>query len=86
MERMFRVALAETTSEAEFRSLCYRMLQEEDYLKTQVRWINVMRQLDQFTSPGEKDWRIAAEKLIAFLPRYYGYESVWEPTPEQPAT
>ena len=84
MERMFRVALAETTSEAEFRSLCCRMLQEDDYLKSQVRWVNVMGQLDRFRRVGEKDWRAAVERLIVFLPRYYGYESVWETTPDHP--
>jgi len=77
MERMFRVALAETTSEDEFRSLCYRMLQEDDYLKTQVRWINVMKQLDQFKVLGEKDWRVAVNRLITYLPKYYGYDSEW---------
>lgn len=84
MERLFRVALAETTSEAEFCALCYRMLQEDDYLKTQVRWVNVMEQLSQFRSPGQKDWRVPVRQLIAFLPRHYGYESVWETNPDAP--
>ncbi len=84
VERMFRVALAETTSEAEFRALCYRMVQEDDYLKTQVRWQNVMCQLDQFTGFGEKDWRVAVERLIDYLPRYYGYQSDWETKSERP--
>lgn len=84
MERMFRVALAETTDESEFRLLCYRMLQEDDYLKTQVRWVNVMKQLDQFRSMGDKDWRTSVNRLIAYLPRYYGYDSEWSSKDEKP--
>lgn len=81
VERMFRVALAETTSEAEFRSLCYRMIEEDDYLKTQVPWITLFGQLDDFIGAGETDWRIAVKRFIAFLPRFYGYKSDWETEP-----
>lgn len=78
LERMLRVALAETTSEAEFRALFYRMIQEDDYLKTQIRWQNTLGQLDEFLGARDTDWRIAAERLINWLPCHYGYRSDWQ--------
>lgn len=86
MERLFRVALAETTSEAEFRALCYQMIQADDYLNKQVRWTNIMGQLSQFQGAGESDWRIAVKCLVDYLPGYYGYESAWDINPNQPKT
>lgn len=83
MERLFRVALAETTSDAEFRALCYHMTRADDHLTKQVRWRNVMGQLDQFLAASELDWRVAAKRLIDYLPRCYGYKSDWDASCER---
>jgi len=77
MERILRVVLAETTSETEFHALLYRMIQQDEYLKTQVRWTNTYQLLMEHRGAGE-DWRIAAERMIAYLPRFYGYRSEWD--------
>jgi len=81
MERLLRVALAETTSETEFHALLYRMIQQDELLKTQVRWVNTYRLLEEHHGAGEK-WRVAAKRMIAYLPSFYGYQSDWDSSPE----
>ena len=84
MERLLRVALAETTSEVEFHALLYRMIQQDEFLRTQVRWTNTYQLLMEHKGAGE-DWRIAAGRMVAYLPRFYSYQSQWESRPDGPS-
>lgn len=77
VERMVRVALAETTTDSEFRDLLYHMLQTDDYLKTEYRWALMQWQMAEYCGFRD-DWRAAGRRLIDFLPKFYKYKSDWD--------
>ena len=80
LERMLRVALAETTSEPEFHALLRRMIRREDELRSEERWVCLYQLLEEHKGTRD-DWRTAAEHLVAFLPRQHGYRSEWDDHP-----
>ena len=82
MERLLRVALTETTTEDEFNRLLARMIRQDGYqekgLAPRAGAGLVYRLLEEHKGVGQ-DWRSAAKRLVAYLPRFYGYTSDWEP-------
>jgi hypothetical protein len=81
IERLLRVALAESTTEDEFNRLLARMIRqdgyEDDLLVPRAGAGLVYRLLEEHRGLGQ-DWRSAAKRLVAYLPRFYGYKSNWE--------
>lgn len=81
MERLLRVALAETTTEEEFNRLLSRMMREDSYLdsflESRAGAGLIYRLLEEHKGAGQ-DWRGAAKRLAAYLPRFYSYQSEWE--------
>jgi hypothetical protein len=73
-ERMLRVALTETTTDADFYALLHRMVIEDDPLRVDSQWSLLITQLSEYREPGE-DWRPAAQRLADALPGLYGYVS-----------
>ncbi len=81
IERLLRVALAESTTEDEFNRLLARMIRQDGYennlLAPRAGAGLVYRLLEEHRGLGQ-DWRSAAKRLVAYLPRFYGYTSDWE--------
>ena len=82
IERLLRVALTETTTEEEFNRLLARMIRQDGYqdnvLAPRAGAGLVYRLLEEHKGVGQ-DWRSAAKRLVAYLPRFYGYTSDWAP-------
>ena len=82
IERVLRVALAETTTDEEFNRLLARMIRQDGYqdniLAPRAGAGLVYRLLEEHRGVGQ-DWRTAAKRLVAYLPGFYGYKSEWEP-------
>jgi len=82
IERVLRVALAETTSEDEFNRLLARMIRQDGYLDSSLKpraGAGLIYRLLEEHKGASQDWRAAAERLVAYLPGFYGYKSEWEP-------
>lgn len=73
-ERMLRVALAETRTEEEFLATMRRMVAEDEPLKTEIRWGFFIGRLSEYTAKETGDRRRGAERMLAALPRLYGFE------------
>jgi len=76
------VALAETTTEDEFNRLLARMIRQDGYqdklLAPRAGAGLIYRLLEEHKGIGQ-DWRTSAQRLVSWLPRFYGYKSDWEP-------
>lgn len=73
-ERMLRSALAESRTEEEFLATMRRMVTEDEPLKTEIRWGFFMGRLSEYTAKETGDRRAGAERMLAALPRLYGFK------------
>lgn len=78
-ERMLRTALAETTTDDEFMAMMRLLVTEKEASKTEQRWGFFMMRLGEYARTETSDRRQAAERMLAALPRLYGYA----PSPEE---
>lgn len=79
-ERMLRTALAETTTDDEFMAMMRLLVTEKEASKTEQRWGFFMMRLGEYARTETSDRRQAAERMLAALPRLYGYAPSLEET------
>ena len=81
IERLLHIALSESTTEDEFNRLLARMIYQDGYkdnlLAPRAGAGLIYRLLEEHKGLGQ-DWRSAAKRLVAYLPRFYGYTSEWK--------
>ena len=72
-ERMLRTALAETVTDDEFMAAMRRLITDKEPHRTDVRWAFFLMRLGEYARTQTSDRRVAAERMLAALPRLYGY-------------
>ena len=72
-EGLLRKALDETSTDEEFMTTMRRLVTEKEPSKTELRWGFFLMRLGEYSRTQVSDRRAAAGRMLAALPRLYGY-------------